>query len=126
MADIQFDEKNVSFTNTDAALVFCVAKTTKPYKPFALAAERDKTGKENGWYTVPKSLVFAHRSEKLADGSRVNIMRTRPVSHADRLALFDAGIAKGLKIRPLEEEKPARERPAALTLETLMSQTSKL
>jgi hypothetical protein len=126
MAEIAFDEKNVSFTNTDAALVFCVAKTTKPYKPFALAIERDKNGKETGWYTVPKSLVFAHRAEKLADGSRVNIMRTKTVLRAEREALLKAGIEKGLKVRPLDEEKPSRERPAALTLETLLSQQPKL
>ena len=124
--EIAFDEKNVSFNNTEAALVFCVAKTTKPYKPFALAMERDKNGKETGWYTVPKSLVFAHRSEKLADGSRVNIMRTKTVLRGERQALFDAGVKSGLKVRPLEEEKANRERPAALTLETLMGSSPKL
>lgn len=127
MPDIQFDDKNVAFNNTDAALVFCIAKTTKPYKPFALAAEKDKNGKDTGWYTVPKSMVFAHRAEKLADGSRVSVMRTKSVPRNERMALFDAGIASGLKVRPLEEEKTSKpDKPAALTLETLTGGAVKL
>lgn len=126
MADIQFDDKNVSFNNTDNALVFCIAKTSKPYKAFALQPERDKAGKENGWYVVPKSLVFAYRAEKLADGSRVTCQRTRAVPRTERIALFDAGVAKGLKVRPLEEEKTAKPVAPALTLETLTGGAVKL
>src|SRR5579863_9999763 len=98
MADIQFDDKNVSFNNTEAALVFCIAKTSKPYKPFALQPERDAKGKETGWYTVPKSLVFAYRAEKIAYGSLVTCLRTRSIARNERIALFNAGIAKGLKV----------------------------
>lgn len=121
MADLQFDDKNVSFTNTESALVFCIAKTSKPYKPFELTIERDRNGKETGWYTVPKSLVFAHRSERLADDSRVNIMRTKPVARNEREALFQAGVKAGLKIRPFEDAKDAKPARVALTLEALMS-----
>ena len=123
---MEFDDKNVGFQNTDNALVFAIAKTGKPYKPFALAVERDAKGKDTGWYTVPKSMVFAYRAEKLADGSRVNVMRTKSVPRGERQSLFDAGVAKGLKVRPLEPEREQRERPAALTLETLTGGTVKL
>jgi hypothetical protein len=126
MAELQFDDKNVAFENRENALVFAVMKTGKPYKPFALQSERDKNGKETGWYTVPKSLVFAYRSERLADGSRMSINRTKPVTRDERQKLLDAGIAKGLKVRPLEPEKEQRERPAPLTLETLMGEAVKL
>lgn len=124
MAELQFDDKNVAFQNGENALVFAVMKTTKPYKPFALQPERDKSGKETGWYTVPKSLVFAYRSERLADGSRMSVNRTKPVVRTEREALLAAGIAKGLKVRPLEAERAERERPVALTLETLIGDTT--
>ena len=100
MAEFAFNDYNVAFVNAPDALVFAVAKTDKPYKPFALVVERDKKGKETGWYTVPKSLVFAYRSEKLLDGSRMSVNRTKAVSRAEREALFAAGVKSGLKVRP--------------------------
>lgn len=121
MAEFTFDDKNVAYVNAPDALVFAVAKTDKPYKPFALVPEKDKAGKDTGWYTVPKSLVFAYRGERLLDGSRVSINRTKPVARGEREALLKAGVEKGLKVRPLEDEKPVKARPTALTLETLMA-----
>lgn len=113
-----FSDKNVSFTKTDKVLIVGVAPAVTPYKPFELAVERIK-GKDTGWYTVPKSLVFAHRAEKLADGSRLNILRTKEVPFAERKALFDAGIKSGLKVRPVEEKEAKPER-IHLTLDELM------
>ena len=115
-----FSDKNVSFVKTDKVLLVGIAPATTPYKVFELQVERDaKTKKETEWYTVPKSLMFAHRVEKLADGSRLTIMRSREVPFADRKALFDAGIAKGLKVRPVEPNEAKAEREH-LTLEALM------
>jgi len=121
MAEFAFDDKNVAYVNAPDALVFAVAKTDKPYKPFQLVVEKDAKGKDTGWYTVPKSLVFAYRGERLLDGSRISINRTKSVPRTERMALFEAGIADGLKVRPLEDEKPAREKTAPLTLDALMS-----
>ena len=115
-----FNDRNVSFTRTDRVLIFGIAPAAAPYKQFELTPEYDeKLRKETGWYVVPKSLVFAQRSEKLADGSRLNVLRTRAVPFAERKALMEAGIKKGLKVRPVEE-KAAKPERVHLTLETLM------
>lgn len=112
----EFNPENVAYFNCENALVFAVAKTSKPYKDFALAEEY-VNGKHTGWYTVPKSFVFAYRAEKLADGSRVNVVRTKTVPYEMRKALFAKGIADKLKVREIGDERAAKVAKPKFTLD---------
>lgn len=106
----------VMFENGQEWLKYALPKKGVLRKERGLHLDADATKKNNGVgvYYVPKSDTYVYVKEELADGSKVQITRYKPIPRAEREAMYAAGVAKGLKVLPLEKEKKQDSGPAKL------------
>lgn len=102
--DIQAGNYGAMVRITDDCVAMIFPTSGKPVKAAQIQAEK-KAGKETGWYIVPKNYLYGQGQAKLPNGSRVSATWTLPIPMELRKQAFEAAVAKGLKVRPLEEEK---------------------
>lgn len=100
----------VIMENRETVIALAIPKKAALRKPRGLHLDPVATKKNNGVgvYIVPKSDTYVYVKEVLADGSVMQLTRYKPIPRADREAMFAAGIAKGLKVVPLEKEKESK------------------
>lgn len=100
-------DDGVAFENGNEWLKLALPKKAVLRKPRGLKLDVKATKKNNGVgvYEVPKSDTYVYIKEKLADGSVIQCTRFKPIPRADREAMYAAGVAKGLEVKPLEAAK---------------------